>query len=432
MPESSPVPQVSPSAPGLMSYPPSITSMSSRSAVESMASSKVSPVKLYDFNRAFGTTGVSPLENRDRGRIGFISSKIRRSSDAMMQMAEGVSTSSTPVAVPWECPDCNSLVSGMRTRLQDITDKRLQYLLLTCAPLRMSALSIHNRTGCTPWEATQSHRIRRSQGIFTHPDWQASKLPLKQDVADLVKTFNLSLENGKVSRNANDTVQIVQYSADNQKSYVRVPKHRMVHNLSELYSLFCERHGENMIVISEFAMLRPRQCIWPGYSGHHNVCMCVIHENYNLMLEAIQEREPFDYACKFMCVEKTKNCYLGLCNDCPNFSDLDELDAFFENEEECEYSQWETTDLAGIRKIVEPLDAFKARLQKASTDFVRHHYIMKQQDEFFRNLKHDLRENTLRLFLSTSIWEKIITLLCKMKFMDFIGATIRQHYILST
>ena len=34
--------------------------------------------------------------------------------------------------------------------------------------------------------------------------------------------------------------------------------------------------------------LRPRHCFLAGSSGTHNVCVCVCHEDVNLMLEAIE------------------------------------------------------------------------------------------------------------------------------------------------
>ena len=72
-------------------------------------------------------------------------------------------------------------------------------------------------------------------------------------------------------------------------------------------------------------MLRPKQCIWPGSSGQHNVCLCVIQEIFSFLLEAIEEARPSDdYANSFLCPFRTRNCFLRLCQDCPNFIELDE------------------------------------------------------------------------------------------------------------
>ena len=91
---------------------------------------------------------------------------------------------------------------------------------------------------------------------------------------------------------------------------------------------------------------------------------------------------------------KSRNCYLRLCCDCPNFDEREKLDEFFE-QGQCEFSRWETTDRTGIRKVCEPVKAFKSRFKKASSDFVRHHFIMKEQEDYIRNKKLDLNEEAL-------------------------------------
>ena len=48
--------------------------------------------------------------------------------------------------------------------------------------------------------------------------------------------------------------------------------------------------------------LDPENCILAGASGTHTVCVCVHHENVNLILDAVDLKEP---TCKYFSPIKT-------------------------------------------------------------------------------------------------------------------------------
>ena len=77
-------------------------------------------------------------------------------------------------------------------------------------------------------------------------------------------------------------------------------------NLKELYAFFKETYPKLKGCFSKFAKLKPKYCILPGASGTHSVCVCTIHENAKMMLEAIQIKQL------------TKNTHMHLTNykDC--------------------------------------------------------------------------------------------------------------------
>ena len=55
----------------------------------------------------------------------------------------------------------------------------------------------------------------------------------------------------------------------------------------KLYAQFTSEHESLEIIISTLTKLRSRYCVLAGSSGTNNVCVCVHHENFKLMLNEI-------------------------------------------------------------------------------------------------------------------------------------------------
>ena len=78
-----------------------------------------------------------------------------------------------------------------------------------------------------------------------------------------------------------------------KKEYVSID--RKVHkqkrlvlcNLSELYTSFKEKYPDVKIGFSKFCTLRPKWCVLAGPSGTHSVCVCSIHQNAVLLVDAV-------------------------------------------------------------------------------------------------------------------------------------------------
>ena len=112
-----------------------------------------------------------------------------------------------------------------------------------------------------------------------------------------------------------------------------VQKKLIMSNLSEWYVYFKAQHPTVEICISKFSQLRRRNCILARASGTHTVCVCVHHVNVNLMLDAVDLKEPtcenfspiqtyHDATYRIMCSVLTSECYLNECTACPGTSAL--------------------------------------------------------------------------------------------------------------
>jgi len=58
-------------------------------------------------------------------------------------------------------------------------------------------------------------------------------------------------------------------------------------NLKELRVSFKESNPDTKIGFSTFAKLHSKHCVLAEASGTHSLCVCTIHQNCKLMLDAI-------------------------------------------------------------------------------------------------------------------------------------------------
>jgi hypothetical protein len=120
-------------------------------------------------------------------------------------------------------------------------------------------------------------------------------------------------------------------------------KQLLLCNLKELYSHFKNSHPGVKVGFSKFASLHPRNCIMAGASGAHSVCVCTIHLNLKLMLEACKiseltrssEHQLSTYQqclSTMICNPPQTSCFFCDCSECPGPTNLENtLDVFTDN-----------------------------------------------------------------------------------------------------
>jgi hypothetical protein len=125
----------------------------------------------------------------------------------------------------------------------------------------------------------RAKQLVMSQGIMSAPDLTPGKT-LNEVTVEVVKSFYNSDEVSRVMPGKKITYQLV--------SGVKIHEHKrlLLCNLKQLYSHFKNSHSGVKVGFSKFASLHPRNCIMAGASGTHSVCVCTIHQNVKLMLEA--------------------------------------------------------------------------------------------------------------------------------------------------
>ena len=114
----------------------------------------------------------------------------------------------------------------------------------------------------------------------------------------------------------------------------------------KLYELFKEQNPELKIGFSKFCALRLKWCVTAGLSGTHSVCVCTIHQNAKLLVDAIEMSHTYkELIAMIVCDCDNKTCMVHRCKKCPGTDSLREyLETLLEEREEVTFQQWQTTD----------------------------------------------------------------------------------------
>ena len=123
---------------------------------------------------------------------------------------------------------------------------------------------------------TESKKLLQEKGILASPEPKKGR-SLPKDIVELVEIFYCDDEYSRQMPGKKDYVSI--------SRNVHMQKRLIVFNLSEL-----------------FYSLRHKWCLTVGASGAHTVCVCTIHQNVKLMVNAIDSRASYkDYIDLIVC-----------------------------------------------------------------------------------------------------------------------------------
>ncbi|KYN18869.1 hypothetical protein ALC57_08809, partial [Trachymyrmex cornetzi] len=177
--------------------------------------------------------------------------------------------------------------------------------------------------------------------------------------------------------------------------------------LSDLKGLFSKYKEENkgfLLSFSKFAQLRPKHCILMGAAGTHSVCVCTLHQNVKLMLDAInvkylsqQTDKPIadskDSLQQIMCENRSPNCHLDDCTECPgilHFS-IYMLQLLHDNNIlNVTFSNWTSTDRSFLHTQILDSEEFVEQLSEKLMILKPHALIAKQQIQYFEYRKANL------------------------------------------
>lgn len=212
-------------------------------------------------------------------------------------------------------------------------------------------------------------------------------------------------------------------------------------DIKVLHKQFKEKNPEMLTGLSKFAELRPKWCVLAGSRGTHSVCVCVIHENFKLMFEAVDFKnltkdlpdpvEDYSDCLKFItCENATPLCYFNECENCPkieHFSDYVMKILTENNLTQVMYSIWQSTDRCNLKKeclsAEDYVDELCAQLKKLLT----HHFVAKTQSEYLSNRKNNLNENEVLVQCDYSKNYPYVVQNAKCKFKHFITTMINAQ-----
>ena len=151
-------------------------------------------------------------------------------------------------------------------------------------------------------------------------------------------------------------------------------------NLQELYTAFKEKHPNVNIGFSKFCALRPKWCVLAGSKIVHSVCVCSVHQNVMLLVDATDWDLTYkDLIKKIVCNTESNKCIMHWCESCPGTATLKEfLDQVlneYEDDEKRNYCQWDTTNRAILTNFTTTYEEHKETLIVVIDDLTRHSYI---------------------------------------------------------
>lgn len=340
-----------------------------------------SPLKLHALpSHSKALYGKRKLEKVNR----VLKEKVYRALDYNVEDSDN-SEVDMDVEIVKKAQDFDAMILLMKEKVANVgRSKKIQ--VLTLAPPSWPKEKIMLEFNVSEHIVRQARKLKNEKGILSIPEPKKGKL-ISDDIVKLVTDFYQNDEYTRMLPGAKDKVSI--------KRNVYMQKRLILCNLRELYSCFKWENPNINIGFSKFCTLRPKWCILAGAAGTHSVCVCSIHQNVKLLLDAIQIEETYKDLIKFLvCDSENSDCMLRHCDKCPTDEKLSEflkkkLD-YLDDEDEIGYSQWMNTDRPDLVKQSVSVEEYINLLIKKLQALIPHSFISKCQAKSLKNMKENL------------------------------------------
>lgn len=410
-------PIVSSSSPDIATYPHSSPSSIISSCVSEGSVFMDSRTSKEQANKIFAAAGVSPFDRKRRKSRRYLSKKLAVTGLNLSKLLLSASKLDVqPSALrQQDCSHCEQLVAGLVQQFPNLPDKKEKYRLLTCTPKLLHANDVVDKFNCSKYMGRVAVNIRNTLGPFSHPNYkEVGHYKITEDLISKIHEFYLRSDNGRIMPGMRDTVKVWDV---NIKVKVARAKHEMLTSQTDLYLEFCKEFPDIDISLSSFAIHKPKQCRWPGKKGFQKTCLCVHHQNFHLLLNALKvSTTSATFLEQVLCSPSTEECYQQMCSECPSSEKIknaikllsrdqslptgsfgrhspsslnsDSVQSDDEDDdEEIKYHQWSSEGPADLRQIVGTKDEVFDLIKSKIPAFARHHYILRKQNEFFQHLK---------------------------------------------
>lgn len=198
----------------------------------------------------------------------------------------------------------------------------------------------------------------------------------------------------------NDWVSVLENGEKKQ-----VQRRMILSTINEAFAEFNETFPNIKVELSSFSKYRPKNCVSLGTTGAHNICVCIIHQNVKLMLEAVKIdyitnnkiRNYKDCIQRLVCNPPAPSCFLRTCKMCPEIaafkSELTEQfrTMGYSNADKIKFSLWDSTDRCQLKSFEKPTNDFIDFFCKKLINLIPHNFIKQQQQEFIKDQKNILK-----------------------------------------
>lgn len=304
--------------------------------------------------------------------------------------------------------------------IEESTSRSEKLSILTILPKSWPITRIMKEFNCSNFMARQAKNLAKEKGVFSTPNVRLGKR-LDSEHVSIVIDFYHSADVSREMPGMKDCVSVKGVDGTREKKQ----KFLILCNLKEAYQLFKEKYPDIKIGFSKFAELRPKECVLPGSSGTHVVCLCTIHQNVKLMLAAIvnifkwetpclldspgtsTEISEIDtnYICHYshclaflQCNPPQELCFFGKCDNCPKEEKLVHLlnNAFDrKGVDEIEFKEWVSTDRSTLQTQKLVVEEFIQLFYEKLKVLLQHDFIAKRQMAFLQELKEKLGQGEM-------------------------------------
>lgn len=232
-------------------------------------------------------------------------------------------------------------------------------------------------------------------------------LKIPQDVRDSIVEFYHDN-----SRMCSGTKECLMKKVPGSES-IALQKRILLYDLKDLYKNWKELNKDKFEFLcgfSLFASLRPKECVIAGSPGTHKICVCQIHENCKLKLNALRKGLDYrDVMEECVCSVANRDCMEHNCGDCKSKDEIREI-----LEELCDkgtdhnfsFYNWLTgsgksstvsessSSQTSIELLTQTYDTFMEKLVEDFWELTKHHYISENQKSYFHYIKERCDSDT--------------------------------------
>ena len=204
-------------------------------------------------------------------------------------------------------------MSELKTKLESCNNKEKKQLL-TMLPDQMTFEEIASTLNVSKYMISESKKLKKLHGFFALPK-SKNGAHISQEILNRVNNFYCDDFYSRVMPNKKNVIKI----SDNEFRSQRL----MLLNFNELYAEYKKTYPDDKIGFTTFYRLKPKECIIAGSSGTHSICVCPVHQNFDLLIRATGTNMSYkDIVSKVVCDVNKKDCMFRICSSCPNESDV--------------------------------------------------------------------------------------------------------------
>ncbi|KAJ8666784.1 hypothetical protein QAD02_008446 [Eretmocerus hayati] len=270
------------------------------------------------------------------------------------------------------------IIQQLKDKLSTCENSRQRYLLLTVLPRTWNAYRIQQVMGVSQVTAKRAKELMENQGILCLVPTKSGRV-LDPRVLQMIEDCYLSDDMSRIQPGKNDYVLV----------FINGNKVERQERL-----LLCN--------LKEFAEARPANVILAGATGTHTVCVCRIHQNFKLLLHALDLKSIDDQLRKWtykdvfariICDPPTNEYYFRQCLSCPDISSIvDEIKCLLQREsiDEITFEQWTNVDRSALETLTRKLSEVMEAILDSLPNLLKHDFIAKEQSRFVEERKKSL------------------------------------------